>query len=274
MKQAFLLAILLCIPQPLGAASKAKEVAEFILAKFGKEAVKESAVTLAGRIEVLAAKHGPEVYEAVKKVGPGAMHLLEQTETHGKTAAQLLAMFGEKGVVIAARPQALALVTKHGEDAARVLLKHKGIAEPIIERFGQPGVHALSQLDRQNGRRLVMLLDDGAWAGKAEEVLGVIGTYGDRAMDFVWRHKGPLAITAALTAFIARPELFISGAKDITKIASENVVRPLAEVPGKVAVAVAKGMNWTVIFLVLLGLGGTLHAIKHLRNSQKRTKKG
>ena len=42
------------------------------------------------------------------------------------------------------------------------------------------------------------------------------------------------------------------------------VVRPLAEVPGKVAVEVARGTNWTLVFLVLLGLVGVLYAIKHL----------
>jgi hypothetical protein len=247
---------LLALPESLGAGGRAKEVAEFIVKKFGKEAVKDGAVALAGRIEGLATKHGPEVYQAVRKVGPGAIHLLEQAGPHGITAAQVLAKFGDDAAVIAARPQALALVAKHGDEATRVLLKHKGIAEPILEKFGQPGVEALAQLNKQNGRRLAMLLEEGALAktGKAEEVLRVIGKYGDRAMTFVWDNKGPLAMTAVLTAFIARPELFISGAVDITKVVGDSVAKPIAEVPGKFAVEVGRGTNWTVVLLVLIVL--------------------
>ena len=41
MKWAFMFALILWFPHPVWAGSKAKEVAEFVLSKFGKEAVKE-----------------------------------------------------------------------------------------------------------------------------------------------------------------------------------------------------------------------------------------
>ena len=122
-----LLASLLWLPRPVWA-GKATEVVEFVMKRFGKEAVKEGAHAFARRIEGLAVKHGPEVYRAVKRVGPGAVHLLEQAGPRGKTAAQVLARFGDEAVIIAARPQALALVARHGDEAARVLLKHKRIS--------------------------------------------------------------------------------------------------------------------------------------------------
>lgn len=251
MKWLVAMASLVVLPHPVSGQSRAKEVADFVIRQFGKNAVKEGAASFAARIDRLATQHGHDVYHAVAKVGPNAIHLVEHSGTHAKTAAQVLARHGDEGIVLVARPQALALIARHGDDAAIALLEHKGIAEPIIERFGGPGVHALAKLDAQNGRRLAMLLEEGAISrsGKAVELLDIIGKYGDRAMAFVWEHKGALAITAVLAAFIARPEVFISGAEDIARIAGENVARPIAETPGKVAVEVAKGTNWTMVFV-------------------------
>ena len=75
-------------------------------------------------------------------------------------------------------------------------------------------------------------------------------------MSFIWRHKGALAVSATLAAFLAEPQAFISGAKDITQIATENVVKPvvqpLAQVPGTIAkesaAEVARHTNWTLVF--------------------------
>jgi hypothetical protein len=125
----------------------------------------------------------------------------------------------------------------------------------VVEKFGQPAVRALNAVGGQNGRRLAMLADSGELAkiGRSPEVLDVIARYGNPACDFVWRNKGALAITAVAAAFLAEPEPFISGAKDITQVAANAAVKPLAEVPAAVAregtQEVARRTNWTVVFL-------------------------
>jgi len=48
--------------------------------------------------------------------------------------------------------------------------------------------------------------------GRQDELLGAIERHGGRALDFVWRHKGALAVGTLLTAFPKDPELFLSGA--------------------------------------------------------------
>jgi hypothetical protein len=152
------------------------------------------------------------------------------------------------------------LFLKHGDAAAAALVKHKGIAEPVIERFGQPAVRALQASNMQSGRRLAMMLEGGELAkiGRSQELLDVIARYGDRAMTFVWQHKGALTTTAGLTAFLANPQAFITGARDITQIVGENAIKPVAQAPGAVATEIAKGTNWTVIFLVA-GAAGLLY---------------
>jgi hypothetical protein len=112
-----------------------------------------------------------------------------------------------------------------------------------------------------------------AATGRAPELLGIVAKYGDPAMDFLWRHKGVLASSVALTAFIANPEPYISGAKDITKVVAENAVRPLADVPQalarEAAGEVARQTNWTVIFSVVVVAISGLAALRSWRRSRK-----
>jgi len=252
----------LAFTSPAAAQAKAKaaqEAAEYILQRFGREAAKEGAQALASRIERAAVLHGDEVFQAVRRAGPRGLQLIEEAGAHSRPVARVLAAHGEEGAVfVATRPKALQLVAQHGDEAAAVLVRTRGVAEPAIAEFGQPAVRAFQAVAKpQNARRLAMMATEGgelAQIGRTPEVLGVLEKYGDPAMEFVWRHKGALATTAALAAFLADPEAFISGARDITRIVAENAVKPLAETPGiaakEGAAIVARETNWT-----LLGLG-------------------
>jgi hypothetical protein len=207
-----------------------------------------------------AARHGSDVFEAVRKVGPRALPLMEEAGVHGRQAARIMAQHGEQGAAwVVSRPQAMKLVLEHGDAAAGVLVKHAGgIAEPVVERFGAGAVRALEATGPQGGRRLAMMMADGELAGigRTEELLGVVAKYGDPAMEFVWRNKGSLAVGTTLAAFLTTPETFLNAAKGISQTVAENAVRPLAEVPGAMAKEgageVARRTNWTVVFLGLI----------------------
>ena len=77
--------------------------------------------------------------------------------------------------------------------------------------------------------------DELAKLGRTDEVLATVGKYGDRAMDFVWKHKAALATAAVLATFLADPQPYLDGVKDITQVGSDKIVAPIAEVPGEVA---------------------------------------
>jgi hypothetical protein len=241
-----------------GKTKAAQEAAEYVLQKFSREAAKDGAQALARRIEQAALTHGDVVFQAVRKAGPNGLHLIEQAGKHSRQVARVLATHGEHGAVyVASRPQALQLVLRHGEEAAAVLVKSRGVAQPAIESLGQPAIRAFQSLGTpQNARRLAMMAADGgelATIGRTPEVLGVLAKYGDPAMDFVWRHKGVLASGVVLAAFIADPEPYFSGAKDITKVVAESTVKPLVEVSAitakEAAAEVARQTNWTLVFL-------------------------
>lgn len=263
-----LLGMLLIFPTETCASARSKaarEAADFVIERFGKEVAKESAETLGRKIESLAVKHGDEAIEAVKKIGPRIFSLVEEVGVHGDVAVKLMARFGDDGVIwVIKKPKSMAIFIKYGEPAAEALVRHKGIAEPLIDGLGRSSITALQKVNSQNGRRIAMMAEEGQWAkiGKTEELLQVIGKYADKAMDFVWRHKAELAVSAVLIAFLADPEPFIEGTKDITQIVTENVAKPAIEAAGRVAEQSVGRANWNrpiwavVVLAVVLFLCG------------------
>ncbi len=258
------LAVLALAAAPAAADGKSKaaqEAAEFVLQKFGREAAKDGASALARRIEQAAVAHGDEVLKAVRLVGPRGRHHIEEAGVNSKQVARLLATHGEQGAVyVATRPQAMQLVLRHGEEAAAALVKSRGVALPAALSLGKPAIRAFQAIGSpQNARRLAMMAADGgelARIGRTPELLAVIATWGDAAMSFIWNHKGALAVTATLAAFLAEPEMFINHAKDLSKVVAENVVKPLADVPAiaakEGAAEIARKTNWTLVFLVII----------------------
>jgi hypothetical protein len=237
----------------------AQETADYLLQRFGREAAREGATTLARKIEIYAARHGDEFLKAVRQVGPRTFHLIDEAGAHGNQAVRVLAMHGEHGATwVVTRPKGMQLFLQHGDEAAAMLVRHKGIAEPVIDRLGRPAIKALQATNTQSCRRLGMMLESGEFArlGRSQEVLDVIGRYGDRAMNFVWEHKGALATAAGLTAFLANPEAFINGTAKMAQIVGENAIKP-------VVTEVARGTNWTIIFLAVGAVVFGCFAVKY-----------
>lgn len=230
-----------------GKAALAREAAEYVMRKFGKEAAEVGVETLTQKLETLAVKHGDDVFLAVRKVGPRTIRIIEEAGEHGLESVKLMARYGDDAVWVVAKKNRMAIFVKYGDDAAETMMKHGEIAEPLLSSFGKPAAGALKSVSSQNARRLAMLADDGQLAkiGQTPELLEVVAKYGDRAADFIWQNKGALTVAAALAAFLANPEPFLDGVTDITTI----VVKPIADVPGKVASEAAKHTNWTVVIV-------------------------
>ena len=109
-------------------------------------------------------------------------------------------------------PARLALAGKYGDEATQAIIKHPEIAESVVAAYGKTGAKAMSELGVENGRRLAGMVDAGELAKvrRGEELLGVVGKYGDRGMEFIYKHRKPGG-TAVLTAFLANPQPYIDG---------------------------------------------------------------
>jgi hypothetical protein len=234
-----------------GKATLARETAEYLIRKFGKEAAGEGVETLSRKIEVLAIKNGDDAIRATRRIGPRVFHIVEEAGEHGVETVKLMAKYGDDAIWVVTKRNRMAVFLKYGDNAAESMMKHGEIAEPLIESFGKPAAGALTAVSTQSGRRLAMMSADGQLAkiGRTPELLDVIFKHGDRAMDFIWRNKGSLAVAAALTAFLANPEPFLDGTSDVGKFATEHVVQPIVSVPGQVATEAARKVDWNAVAL-------------------------
>jgi hypothetical protein len=262
----FLLFVL--FPPAQGKGMAAKEVAEFLFQRFGAKAG-PSVPALATQIEKLTVRYGDDALLAAKRGGPGAARLVEEAGEHGAQAVRLLVAHGEQGAArVLSRPAAMKQFLRHGDEAAVALCRHPGVAEPLIEKGGSAAVKALAKVEPQAGRRLAMLLEkEVADASRHHQLFGVVERYGERAVSFLWENKAALAGGAALAAFLADPEPFLTGTRDILSVTGEAVVKPVTD--GVVSVLTATLVG---IVVVLAGVGVLIHkhgppkadTVKHL----------
>lgn len=221
-----------------------QEAVEYMAKKFGKEVAEEGAETVGKRLTRLAARHGDEVTTLARRHGPKVLNLVEEAGEHGDKVVKFVAKHGDEAIWVISRKDGMAIFIKYGEKAGEAMVKHGTVGQKVIEAAGEPAARALCQLNKQNGRRLAMIVDEGIFKPKVpgdvflpknplEEILEVIAKYGDKAMDFIWRHKGSLAVAAVLAAFLKDPEPFINGTRDLAEIVAESTVKPVAESAGK-----------------------------------------
>ena len=230
-----------------GKAAMARELVEFVSRRFGKEVAEEGTEVLTRKVESLLVKYGDDVAEAVRKVGPRSVQLLDNAAAEGvEQSARLLAKHGDDAIWVVANQSRRAIASKLGDEAAEAMIKHGEIAEPILELAGQSGAAALRNVSTKGGRQLKMMLDDGALSkiGRTSELMNVVGKYGDDAMNFVWKNKGSLLVGTALVAFLADPEPFINGTKDLASVAANVVVEPMAK-------EIGARTNWTLTICTL-----------------------
>jgi hypothetical protein len=166
----------------------------------------------------------------------------------------------------------LRLVSRYGDDAAEVMIRHKGIAQPLIAAHAQPAIKAMQSLSPQNARRLAILHADGDLIrmGRTQELLEVITRYSDQAMEFIWKNKGALLVSTALAAFLADPQPFLDGIRQLTENVSKHAVDRLADSPGLDIPIVGVRWNGLSVVMIVLGTGLLLLALSYVAHFRTR----
>lgn len=231
-----------------------RETIEWLGSKFGSRVTREGAEALAPKLERAVLRYGDDVLPLVKRYGPEMIDDLERAGPHGKQFLKLVARHGDNTRRITSKPGRLAMFARYGDDVEQALLRHPAMAEELIEKFGAPAGRALKGLKGRQARRLVDLSRSGELAriGRTEELLEVVGRFGDRGCDFIWRNKGALATATVLAAFLADPQPFIEGGRDLSEVVAKHLAQPAIEAGGKTIAEAAGRVNWTLIALVAL----------------------
>jgi hypothetical protein len=218
------------------------ETMEFLVKRYGDDVLREGTETVAEQVTKVLATYGDEGLEAVRKVGPRGIKVIQEAGEDGLDVVKVINRYGDNAVWVISKPKGMAMFLRYGDDGVKALIKHKGIAEEIIETHGKLAVGVLNAIDTRGARQIAMLQKDGVIkAGEqGDQLLNVIIKYGDKAMSFIWRNKGALGVTAVLGTFIANPEAYIEGGKELIV---EGVSRPVTEM-GK---EVARNTDWTLL---------------------------
>jgi hypothetical protein len=100
----------------------------------------------------------------------------------------------------------------------------------------------------------------------------LVGRYGDRALDFVWRHKGALAVSAALAAFLADAGPFLDGSRTLAGCAASAAARPVADALGWRLARIAPDAR--AVGAASLGLLAAIALGKAIRDRRPRRPRG
>lgn len=192
-----------------------------------------------------------------------------------RAASKAIREAGQESVEAAAKKAGTAIL-RHSDDVVRATGLHgAAVAAPLVNSFGDDGAHALLKLSPASARRMAMLSDDFAAAGRGADWMKVIAEKGDVAADWIWKNKGALTVAATATAFLANPDPFLQAGETVVatgiETAGEHVARPLIEETvstlapqvakeiARPAVAVVEASARSpLVLLVMLGMfGGT-----------------
>jgi hypothetical protein len=259
-----LLLSLFASPSFAGPAGTAiREASEFILTKFGKGAAGQTVEEVTEATAKAVAKHGKGALPLLRNSGHAGFTALKEAGENAPDVIKLYARKGDDAIWVISEPKKLAIFIKHGDSAADALLKHPGIADSLIARHGDEAVGAMNRVSRKSAQKLGMVDKDGLLTAtpRSKELLTVIRQYGDEAMDFVWKNKGALTVVAVLGTFLANPQTYISGAKEL-------VVAPIVE-------PILRSTNWTPIIagvLVVVFLPFIFRSIVKARSTMKSGK--
>jgi hypothetical protein len=234
-------AILAGAPAMAGVTSAAiRETAEYVMKKFGRGAAGQTVEEVADTTARVVTRYGDDALPLIRGTGHRGFAALEQAGAQAPDVIRLYARKGDEAVWLISEPKKLTIFLKHGDSAADALIKHPKIADELIGRFGDDAVGAVNGVSRRGAQRVGMIADEGVLTAtpRSPELLPVIGRYGDEAADFIWRNKGALTVATVLGSFLADPQAYISGAKQLIV---DPILGPLVQ-----------NTNWTWIIAGLL----------------------
>lgn len=206
------------------------------------------------QVLAIARRYGDDGLVAVSRHGRPAMRvLLNSSDEAAAPVLRMIQRHGDDAVRMGQSPQGLRILATENDTMFRVMHQTRGQAYPLLDRYGPRGADVLSRLSASESRQLIQLQRGRHFSdSQFRQILDVVGEYGDRALRFIWEHKGTLALASVFVAFVADPQPFIDGTKDLTGL----VMQTAAEQAGETVRSVFAMIRWNVWIGVLLAVVG------------------
>ena len=239
------------------------ETVEYAMKRFGYKGLSGPLVQ---KTEALVAKYGDDVLSVTKKMGPDALETMEKLGPDAAKYIKLVMKNEKEAIYIISSPKRLRIYINHGDDALTAMTKYRGIMDDAIETFGGSMAKASLKVDKGGAIQLAKMAQNGELAkiGRTEELLAVVGKYGQKGMDFIWNNKGSLMAASTLAAFLNNPQPFIDG--------TTTVLKPIPEALGKIPQIAASKIDWTLVTLSGMGCLATMWFYKQWSRGRERSK--
>ncbi len=241
---------------PAGAALRLKrEAAELIIKQSGKRASRELVEQTMRQLDDIARVCGRESIEIINKRGFPAYRLFRDAgEEAGPHLVRAVKLYGDDALRIGQTAAGRTMLKNGSPTAIRAIARHSDAVIPLVQRYGDDGARVLTKLSPHNGRRLVQLADSQTIPAKGiSDLMGVVDQHGNRAMNFIWRNKGALAVTALLATFVRNPEPYLDG----TKTLAVEMGKEMGGIFHTMAATAAGSVRWNFwvgLILAFIGL--------------------
>jgi hypothetical protein len=214
----------------------ARQAARELVEWFGRESLERAEPRVARLVE----EYGEGAVRALRQAGPAGVPVIE---AFGPPAVRILSKWGDRGMrLLAAEGEpACGVLARYGDEAIELMIRHPGVGRDLLGHFGREALRA--PLSTESVVVLNRLAEPIKQSGRSREIFDVIERYGDRACDFLWRHKGTIFLTGALVAFLADPKPYLDGVKEI-----------VSQPAGEVAREVAHRTQWTAVFIAAIAI--------------------
>jgi len=222
------------VPVLFAQSAAIRKIAREIVESFGREALEGAEPRVARLVE----EYGDDAVRALRRAGPSGVGTLER---FGAAGARLVSRWGEEGVRLLAveGEGAASLAARYGDEAVGFMLRHPGAGRELLGRVGAQALR--TPLSTESVVTLNRLAEPIRNSGRATEILGVVERFGDRTCSFLWRNKGTVFATAVLVSFLADPQPYLDGVRQL-------VVQPVADLAGEAV----RRTHWTTIGCVLV----------------------
>ncbi|MBW2217960.1 MAG: hypothetical protein JRF40_00495 [Deltaproteobacteria bacterium] len=187
----------------LGSATRkgVQEAIEYTARKFGINLAEDSGKHFAREAAEFAGKYGDDGIRALKGAGPEIIGL---SRRYGKEAVKLCAAHsdGAAGYLAKSMDKALPVWQQFGKEGTELMVKHPGLAGPVLDSFGKKGLQIGQRLSTRDLNRFLVLASKAAGKKEKGTLVDRVLKESDKIIAFLWEHKWKLTAGATVYSLI------------------------------------------------------------------------
>lgn len=249
-----------------------REIAEAVAEQVGKKGSREFLEQTTKELAEVSAKYGDEGLEVIDQYGVAALRTLRNAgEEGGEYLPKAISRYGSDAIRLAESSAGRQVLREGNEAVIKAVAKHTESALPMIREVGETAARALDNVDAKNGRRLIQIYGERRFSeADFDQIITLIGKYGDRMCEFITKHQDILLKGGGLAILAANAERIVDGTFDLAK--------ELGKQSGDVAKHAIDKVNlnlWIGVSLCLVSISWLLkRRMRQARSNERPNSKG